>query len=85
MTGYDPREKLRAYGLIQDPLPVGLKPITMAPALNDKMAEKRVETEMVERAYSCARDHVTDKTAVMELADDIQYLMLWAWRKGRQP
>lgn len=59
-------------------------PITMSPELKAKMAETEFEKEAVKRAYSTARDHVSDKTAVMELADDIQYLMMWAYR-GRKP
>lgn len=54
--------------------------ITLGPLLRDKMEV----AEMVERAYRVARDHAPDEHAVMELADDIQMLLLWAWRLGRK-
>lgn len=56
--------------------------ISLSPAVKDKIDERMVTEEIVKRAYSCARDHVTDRVSVASLADDIQFLMLWAWRKG---
>lgn len=55
-------------------------PITLAQPVKDRL----VQQEMVERSYSVARDHLTDKAAVVELADDIQTLMHWAWMEGRR-
>lgn len=58
--------------------------ITMSEQMKAKMAAAEFEKEIVKRAYDTARDHASDDRSVMELADDIQYLMMLAFRKGQR-
>lgn len=58
--------------------------ITMSEQMKAKMAAAEFEKEIVKRAYDTARDHASDDRAVMEIADDIQYLMTLAFRKGQR-